>query len=44
MNMTRWQKKEHELFGDDGFDKMVQRVAAIEQALGIWDLSQFTAR
>lgn len=39
-----FEKKEHALFGDDGFDKMVHRVAAIEQAIGIWDISQFTAR
>jgi hypothetical protein len=39
-----FEKKEHALFGKDGFDKIVDRVAAIEQTLGIWDLSQFTAR
>ena len=39
-----FEEKEHALFGDDGFDKMVHRVAAIEQRLGIWDLSEFTAR
>ena len=39
-----FEKKEHALFGEDGFDKIVHRVAAIEQALGIWDISQFTAR
>ena len=39
-----FEKKEHALFGDDGFETMVHRVAAIEQALGIWDISQFTAR
>jgi len=37
-----FEKKEHELFGDDGFEKMVDRVANIEKALGIYDLSQFT--
>jgi hemerythrin-like domain-containing protein len=31
-----FEKKEHELFGEDGFDKMVHRVAAIEESLGIW--------
>jgi hemerythrin-like domain-containing protein len=31
-----------EQFGRHGFAAMVQRVAAIEQALGIYDLSQFT--
>ena len=39
-----FEKKEHALFGDDGFEKMVHRVVAIEQAIGIWDISQFTAR
>jgi hypothetical protein len=39
-----FEDKEHELFGDDGFDKMVHRVATIEQILGIWNLSQFTVR
>jgi len=37
-----FEKKEHELFGDDGFEKMVDRVAGIEKALGIYDLAQFT--
>ena len=35
-------KKEHELFGEDGFEKMVARVARLEQQLGIHDLTQFT--
>ena len=39
-----FEKKEHKLFGDDGFEKMVDRVAAIEKGLGIYDLSQFTPR
>ena len=39
-----FEKKEHELFGEDGFEKMVDRVAGIEKALGIYDLSQFTPR
>jgi len=37
-----FEKKEHELFGEDGFETMVDRVAAIEKTLGIYDLSQFT--
>ncbi len=36
--------KEHDLFGDKGFEKMVDRVAAIEKALGIYDLAHFTAK
>jgi hemerythrin-like domain-containing protein len=39
-----FEDKEHELFGDDGFEKMVDRVAGIEKTLGIYDLSQFTPR
>ena len=39
-----FEKKEHALFGEDGFEKMVERVAAIEKRLGIHDLSQFTPR
>jgi hypothetical protein len=30
------------LFGEDGFEQMVDRVASIEKALGIYDLAQFT--
>ena len=37
-----FEKKEHELFGQEGFEKMVDRVARIEQSLGIYDLAQFT--
>jgi hemerythrin-like domain-containing protein len=39
-----FEKKEHQLFGDDGFEKMVQRVASLEQAIGINDLAQFTPK
>jgi len=39
-----FEKKEHQLFGDDGFEKMVDRVASIERVLGIYDLAQFTPR
>jgi hemerythrin-like domain-containing protein len=37
-----FENKEHELFGDDGFEKMVDRVARLEQQIGIHDLGQFT--
>lgn len=37
-----FEKKERALFGEDGFEMMVDRVASIEKALGIYDLSQFT--
>jgi hemerythrin-like domain-containing protein len=39
-----FEKKEHELFGEDGFEKMVDRVAGIEKTLGIYDLAQFTPK
>jgi hemerythrin-like domain-containing protein len=39
-----FEKKEHQLFGEEGFEKMVDRVAAIEKALGIYDLAQFTPK
>ncbi len=39
-----FEKKEHQLFGEDGFEKMVDRVAGIEKAFGIYDLSQFTPK
>jgi uncharacterized membrane protein YphA (DoxX/SURF4 family) len=38
----KWSLKEHELFGEDGFDSMVEKVALIEKQLDIYDLSQFT--
>jgi hemerythrin-like domain-containing protein len=37
-----FEKKEHELFGEDGFEKMAARVAQLEQQMGIHDLNQFT--
>jgi hemerythrin-like domain-containing protein len=37
-----FEKKEHELFGEDGFEKMTARVAQIEGQMGINDLNQFT--
>ncbi|WP_283809258.1 hypothetical protein [Bradyrhizobium sp. LMTR 3] len=39
-----FEKKEHELFGADGFEKMAARVAQLEQHMGIHDLDQFTPR
>ena len=39
-----FEKKEDELFGDDGFEKMVDKVAGIEKKLGIYDLAQFTPK
>jgi hemerythrin-like domain-containing protein len=39
-----FEKKEDELFGEDGFFKVVDRVAEIEKRLGIYDLAQFTPK
>lgn len=39
-----FEKKENELFGQDGFEKMVDKVAGLEKQLGIYDLAQFTPR
>jgi hemerythrin-like domain-containing protein len=39
-----FEKKENEMFGEDGFEKIVDRVASIEKRLGIYDLAQFTPK
>lgn len=39
-----FEKMEHQMFGDDGFDKMTDRIARLERAIGINDLDQFTPR
>ena len=39
-----FEKKEDELFGDDGFFKVVDRAAVIEKKLGIYELAQFTPK
>ena len=39
-----FEKKEDELFGEDGFEKVVDKVAGIEKRLGIYELAQFTPR
>ncbi len=39
-----FEKKEHELFGEDGFEKTTARVAELERQMGINDLNQFTPR
>ena len=40
----KFEDKEKELFGKEGFQKMVDHVADWEKRLGIYDLSQFTAK
>lgn len=37
-----FEKKEDDLFGEEGFFKVVDQVAALEKKLGIYELSQFT--
>ena len=39
-----FEKREHQIFGGDGFDMMLDKVAAIEKAMGIYDLNQFTPK
>jgi hemerythrin-like domain-containing protein len=37
-----FEKKEHELFGQEGFEGIVTKVEGIEKQLGIFDISAFT--
>jgi hypothetical protein len=37
-----FEDKEHALFGAEGFEGVVDRVARIEKKLGIYDLARFT--
>lgn len=37
-----FENQEHKLFGNDGFETMVEKVAGIEKQLDIYDLSMFT--
>jgi hemerythrin-like domain-containing protein len=39
-----FEKKEDELFGEEGFFKVVDQVAGLEKRLGIYDLAQFTPK
>jgi hemerythrin-like domain-containing protein len=38
-----FEDKEEELFGKDGFEKIVQEVEQLEKTIGIYELSNFTA-
>jgi hemerythrin-like domain-containing protein len=40
----RFEREEDRLFGEEGFERTVDQVAAIERQLGIYDLAQFTPR
>lgn len=39
-----FEKKEDQLFGDEGFFKVVDQVAQLERKLGIYELAQFTPK
>lgn len=39
-----FEKREHQLFGEGGFNRFVDKVAGIEKQLGIYELAQFTPR
>jgi hemerythrin-like domain-containing protein len=39
-----FEQKEHQLFGEGGFEEIVDEVASLEKVLGIYDLAQFTPR
>jgi hypothetical protein len=39
----KFEELEHRMFGKDGFDDAVERIASIEQAFGLADLSKLTA-
>jgi hemerythrin-like domain-containing protein len=39
----QFEDKERELFGEEGFEGVVGRVASLEEKLGIYDLASFTA-
>jgi hemerythrin-like domain-containing protein len=40
----QFEKEEDRLFGEEGFEKTVDQVAAIEKQLGIYDLARFTPK
>jgi hemerythrin-like domain-containing protein len=40
----QFEKEEDRLFGEEGFEKTVDQVVAIEKQLGIYDLAQFTPK
>jgi hypothetical protein len=40
----QFEEQERHLLGEEGFEKAVHRVAAIEKQLGIYELDKFTAK
>src|SRR5207249_7397722 len=41
---AEFENNEQKLFGKDGFETMVNKVADIEKTLGIYELAQFTPK
>jgi hemerythrin-like domain-containing protein len=39
-----FEKREHQLFGKEGFEGMVEKVAGLERSAGLYDLARFTPR
>jgi len=39
-----FENNEHKIFGEDGFETMVNKIADIEKQLGIYELAQFTPK
>jgi hypothetical protein len=37
-----FEEKEHQLFGEHGFEHVVSQISDFERALGIYDLASFT--
>jgi len=42
VSLGEFENNEQKLFGKDGFESMVAKVADIERSLNIYELSQFT--
>jgi len=38
----QFEEKEHQLFGKNGFEGVVEEIAGLEKLLGIYDLDAFT--
>jgi hypothetical protein len=38
----KFESREHELFGEDGFEKIVEEIAGLEKKVGLYDLARFT--
>jgi len=39
-----FEKNEHKIFGEGGFEVMVEKVSVVEKSLGIYELTQFTPK